>query len=89
MRTVRTTPNACRTTCDLAYCGDGVIQEDFEDCDDGNNQGGDGCSAKCQVEPGWVCDGSRLVQDTGFAPRWDAAAGLADVLAFYRKENWL
>ena len=39
--------------------------------------------------PGWVCDGSRLVKDTGFAPRFDAATGLADVLAFYRKENWL
>jgi nucleoside-diphosphate-sugar epimerase len=39
--------------------------------------------------PGWVCDGSRLVQDTGFQARFDAAAGFTDTLDFYRKENWL
>lgn len=39
--------------------------------------------------PGWVCDGSRLVQATGFAPRNDAVAGFTDTLDFYRKENWL
>lgn len=26
-----------------------------ENCDDGNAVAGDGCSAKCQVEPGWSC----------------------------------
>lgn len=30
-------------------CGDG-IQEGFEQCDDGNTAGGDGCSATCQLE---------------------------------------
>ena len=38
---------------------------------------------------GWVCDGRRLVAATGFRPRWDAARGLADTLAFYRKARWL
>jgi cysteine-rich repeat protein len=29
---------------------------EFEACDDGNTPDeGDGCSATCQVEPGWVC----------------------------------
>lgn len=38
---------------------------------------------------GWVCDGSRLARDTGFAANWDAAEGFADALAFYRENNWL
>jgi cysteine-rich repeat protein len=33
-------------------CGDGVIDFDQgEECDDGNNDDGDGCSANCQLEP--------------------------------------
>lgn len=27
-----------------------------ETCDDGNTESGDGCSAACQTEAGWVCD---------------------------------
>ncbi len=50
------------------YCGDGIINLDFEQCDDGNNQDGDGCSATCQnennqpkcgdgiLQPGEECD---------------------------------
>lgn len=36
-------------------CGDGVL-EPGEDCDDQNYTGGDGCSASCELEPGWSCD---------------------------------
>lgn len=33
------------------YCGDGILQPQFgEQCDDGNNISGDGCSATCQIE---------------------------------------
>jgi len=33
------------------YCGDGILQPAFgEQCDDGNNVPGDGCSATCQIE---------------------------------------
>jgi len=32
-----------------AVCGDGQ-QAPWEECDDGNTQGGDGCSGKCQLE---------------------------------------
>ena len=35
-------------------CGDGNLQAP-EACDDGNNMPGDGCSAICTVEPGFVC----------------------------------
>lgn len=37
-------------------CGDGGRGEG-EDCDDGNIEGGDGCSASCTVEPGYICSG--------------------------------
>ena len=32
-------------------CGDG--RRVYEQCDDGNIRGGDGCSEECQVEPGY------------------------------------
>ena len=35
-------------------CGDGV-KGTAESCDDGNMEDGDGCSANCAVESGWVC----------------------------------
>ncbi len=38
---------------------------------------------------GWVCDGSRLVRETGFRAEHDAARGLRDALAFYREQEWL
>lgn len=37
-------------------CGDQQIQVD-ETCDDGNRTDGDGCSADCNVQPGWGCEG--------------------------------
>ncbi len=37
-------------------CGNGVI-EGAEACDDGNTDDGDGCSALCEIEAGWVCVG--------------------------------
>lgn len=41
----------------LGTCGD-AFHDSFEGCDDGNTTGGDGCSATCTVEPGFVCEGS-------------------------------
>lgn len=38
-------------------CGNGVVQPP-EDCDDGNNDDFDGCTALCQVEYGYDCEGS-------------------------------
>ena len=43
---------ACRTDCSLAGCGDSVVDYTLsEQCDDGNLEDGDGCSAACQLEP--------------------------------------
>ncbi|MBQ9816314.1 MAG: DUF4215 domain-containing protein [Proteobacteria bacterium] len=41
----------------VAYCGDGMWQSKYEDCDDGNTFAGDGCN-NCLVETGWECTGS-------------------------------
>jgi len=40
-------------------CGDGDIATS-EVCDDGNIVDGDGCSAKCELEMGWDCSGTKL-----------------------------
>ncbi len=31
-------------------CGDGKVNQESEECDDGNNVSGDGCSAECEIE---------------------------------------
>lgn len=38
---------------------------------------------------GWVCDGSRLAEATGFRAARDAATSFKDALLFYRKAGWL
>lgn len=35
----------------LPVCGDGLLTEAYEGCDDGNRMQGDGCGPACQVEP--------------------------------------
>jgi cysteine-rich repeat protein len=39
----------------VAHCGDGIIQIDYEECDDANTLSYDGCSETCEVEPGFEC----------------------------------
>jgi cysteine-rich repeat protein len=41
---------------DRSICGNGVL-EGSELCDDGNTMGGDGCSATCQIQSGFLCEG--------------------------------
>ncbi len=49
-------------TSDPMNCGDGVLQEVCgEQCDDGNNDVGDGCDATCQAEPGLGCPAVPIV----------------------------
>ncbi len=45
---------ACRTDCTFAICGDGLLDAP-EECDDGNTDDGDGCSAACANEPIYCC----------------------------------
>ncbi len=67
----------CNSECETEkeegpYCGDGVVQEEFEQCDDGNNQWGDGCSPNCKKEGiyiekfppiVWQCDERLMLDD--------------------------
>lgn len=39
------------------FCGDG-LQYGTEECDDGGQENGDGCSADCSLEPGFHCSGN-------------------------------
>jgi cysteine-rich repeat protein len=51
-----------------AECGNALLNVG-EGCDDGNSVGGDGCSATCEVEPGYGCSTpslSNLIADPGF-----------------------
>src|SRR5438876_8893584 len=43
-----TLPNACRTTCKLPGCGDGVM-DIGETCDDGNTSNNDSCLNTCRL----------------------------------------
>lgn len=47
------TGRQCSAQCRFGpYCGDGILQTIFsEECDDGNNDSGDFCSATCKIEP--------------------------------------
>jgi cysteine-rich repeat protein len=52
--------------CDDQTCGNGVV-EDIEACDDGNSEGGDGCSSVCELEDSdgdGVLDEDDLCEDT-------------------------
>lgn len=48
---------------DAAICGDGILGAG-EDCDDANTDADDGCSATCEVEAGYSCDGEPSVCTT-------------------------
>ena len=35
----------------LCYkCGNGIVEDSHEECDDGNLENGDGCNSKCSME---------------------------------------
>ena len=42
----------------MAGCGEGRMPEgSLKECDDGNNEDGDGCSGSCRIECGRECGG--------------------------------
>ncbi|CAD8134052.1 unnamed protein product [Paramecium pentaurelia] len=47
----------CRTV-----CGNGLLVEQFEQCDDGNIDDDDGCNSKCQIEKDWICFQSQITK---------------------------
>jgi cysteine-rich repeat protein len=73
------------TRCMIPTCGNGVINPPFEECDDGNLVGGDGCSANCQnevvcgngiVEGFEQCDDGNLVGGDGCTPGCTLEVGI-------------
>lgn len=43
------------TTCGNGIMIDAYEYDIYEECDDGNNDNGDGCSSNCRVESGYEC----------------------------------
>ena len=41
-------------------CGDGLVTGN-DQCDDGNDDNGDGCNDMCDEEPGWNCSGQTVL----------------------------
>ncbi len=56
-----TAADACRTSCLLPACGDGVT-DSGEDCDDGTASPCDGCDASCRPVAGLACGDGILVE---------------------------
>lgn len=52
---------SCEDIIDGAICGDG-LKASTEECDDGNNMNGDGCSATCTIEVNFCGDGMCVEQ---------------------------
>jgi fibro-slime domain-containing protein len=48
-------PKNCMLVPSGPACGDGVVNQPSEQCDDGNTVPGDGCNGICQIEPGYTC----------------------------------
>ena len=61
MTAAKNIENATKNSLDVVevvhICGDGILTTS-EECDDGANIGGDGCSGNCTIEEGYICKGS-------------------------------
>ena len=53
---------SCPATCQRGICGNSVL-EAGESCDDGNADGGDGCSATCSIEESVPICGNGILED--------------------------
>lgn len=59
------TPSERGDTSDPARkCGNGSV-ESWEECDDGSQKDGDGCSDQCEIESGWDCNEDGCETDCG------------------------
>ncbi len=70
-------PTGCAV---VAECGNGAIEGD-EDCDDGDTDDGDGCSATCTRETGYRCTGEPSMCETV------CSDDLADADAVYQEDG--
>lgn len=73
----KTNSLGCNIVCGKPYCGNGVTELlgtiKIEECDDGNNIDGDGCSARClfercgnkRIDPGEQCDDGNNIDGDG------------------------
>jgi cysteine-rich repeat protein len=71
------------------YCGDGVVNQSTETCDDGNTVAEDGCSATCQTETD-LCSNLpsyQLTVPTGYERNQDGTCTLIPVCGNGTKET--
>ncbi len=55
--------DSLKLECRPSTCGNGIIETDHEDCDDGNNTSGDGCDQGCRLERfGVIASGDSISQ---------------------------
>ena len=59
--TCESCPIDCGTCPVEPICGDGEVNQISEQCDDGNNINGDGCSSTCQIEVQSIC-GNKILE---------------------------
>lgn len=63
----------------MPICGNSLLDQN-EMCDDGNSMDGDGCSAMCQIEDGFVCTPPAPPEPSGCAAIDSDGDGVADVM---------
>jgi cysteine-rich repeat protein len=74
--------DACTSSCEDAFCGDGIVHDGVEECDDGNSDNTDGCSTNCRlascgdgiVQGGEDCDDGNTVDSDSCRADCSAAA---------------
>ncbi|MDO8340317.1 MAG: myxococcus cysteine-rich repeat containing protein, partial [Candidatus Burarchaeum sp.] len=54
------------------YCGDGEVNQESEECDDGNEVNGDGCSTRCTLEDVTIIAHKIVCDNEEDLPNWGA-----------------
>jgi len=92
--------NYCSSKCEEivltdGYCGDGILQSQYEECDDGNLEEGDGCSANCDEEEQEFCIENISIRKsysnsfgTGIALGFENGTWISEIPANLEKGNY-